>query len=496
MINIINFTPNGTGDIWINIILWLVNISSVVGGVVLFTLLLKLVTFPFDFMSRWSMRKNSVKMEQMRPELEKLQRQYADNKQMYNQKMMALYKKNGYSMFGACLPTILTLVIFIIAINGFQSYAGYQNREYFYNMSVAYNNVAYAGFETDDNYIVRDEKGEITIKTNELYELYNAGQRDVTSNGVTINFNVETENAGQPNEINRFKVWTANGYVRLIKGFKADGSLDEVTKYEVIESALQSTTLKNSENNNLTIIKDGATVDFANSGMTADAFIRDIQEQKSAEKYREEQASFLWIKNIWVTDSAMSHPIQSDWKMFKATHGYNGNDIGEDNYKALISKLEFEKTAPNGYFILIALSIVVSFVMQVVTTKSQQAQMELQTVDGKGMQTQKTMKWMMPIMMAVFSFMYTAAFSIYIIISSTLSVITTLGINYFVDKKFAKEIREKAPEQVRGRVYVEKEQPKEEKPKKKSKDEKFAHESKGDFLDGKSTRGHIRGRIK
>ena len=26
------------------------------------------------------------------------------NKDLYNQKMMALYKKNGYSMFGACLP--------------------------------------------------------------------------------------------------------------------------------------------------------------------------------------------------------------------------------------------------------------------------------------------------------------------------------------------------------------------------------------------------------
>ena len=67
-------------------------------------------------------------------------------------------------------------------------------------------------------------------------------------------------------------------------------------------------------------------------------------------------------------------------------------------------------------FILVILTAGISFLTQIVMTKQQKAQMELQTVDGQGMQTQKIMKWMMPIMMAIFSFMYTAAFSIYIIL--------------------------------------------------------------------------------
>ncbi|MBP5467211.1 MAG: YidC/Oxa1 family membrane protein insertase, partial [Clostridia bacterium] len=110
IISIINFTAPSTGNTFAKLIMWLVSItSSVAMGVILFTLFLKLITLPFDFMSRFSMRKNSIKMEQMRPELEKLQQQYANDKNLYNQKMMALYKKNGYSMFGACLPTIITL---------------------------------------------------------------------------------------------------------------------------------------------------------------------------------------------------------------------------------------------------------------------------------------------------------------------------------------------------------------------------------------------------
>ncbi|MFR6055313.1 MAG: hypothetical protein ACLUHK_01640 [Eubacteriales bacterium] len=54
---------------------------TIVLGVTMFTLALKLVTFPLDFYSRASMRRNSLKMEQMRPQLEKLQKQYAGDKQ-------------------------------------------------------------------------------------------------------------------------------------------------------------------------------------------------------------------------------------------------------------------------------------------------------------------------------------------------------------------------------------------------------------------------------
>ena len=170
--NIINFTmPSVSGfeGFLVNIIIWLVEISSSIAlGIVLFTLILKLITLPFDYFSRASMRKNSLKMEEMRPELEKLQKQYADNKELYSQKMMALYKKNGYSMFGSCLPTILTLVIFFIAIGAFTDYSQYQNKKGFYEMSQSYNRVVYAGFdicEENNDYIYTDGNGVIHIKT-------------------------------------------------------------------------------------------------------------------------------------------------------------------------------------------------------------------------------------------------------------------------------------------------------------------------------------------
>ena len=46
---------------------------------------------------------------------------------------------------------------------------------------------------------------------------------------------------------------------------------------------------------------------------------------------------------------------------------------------------------------------------------------------------------MMPIMMAVFAFMYTSAFSIYIILSSIIGIGTTFLINFIVDLQLKKE---------------------------------------------------------
>ncbi len=512
---ILNFSAPGSGSWLVQLIYWLVkSCSSVALGVILFTVILKLVTLPFDYFSRASMRKNSLKMEQMRPELEKLQAQYADNKELYNQKMMALYKKNGYSMFGACLPTIITLVIFIVAINAFTDYSKFQNKTYFYNMSNSYNNVIYAGFELDsEGYIYRDKNGEIVINYNDIKnkDIEDGKQDnqisvfDKNNNPFTIHYD-EIISSDKTN----VRIYTQNGYVIFHQEFDINTGnllLQRFSPRADILTGIASNenyVLASEENNFLKIKIDGEEKTFAEVNgtekevkkdgtkiyWTAENFILDIRQTKSAETYRNEEQSFLWVKNIWVTDSPMSHPIEKSWSKFKSTHGYSNADtydIGKEGYNNLIAKLDYEKNAPNGYFILVALTALSSLFMQIVMGKAQKAQMELQTVDGQGAQTQKVMKWMMPIMMAFFAFMYTAAFSVYIVISSVISIGTTFGINFIVDRKFKKQNANKPTQKIRGRIYVPKQEEKKEEPKKKerAKDDKFAHVSGGDFLSGK-----------
>lgn len=146
--------------------------GSIGVGIIVFTLILKLITLPFDIFSRVSTKKNALRMEKMRPELEKLQRQYANNSQLYQKKMQDLYKQNGYSPFAACLPTLLNLVVFIIVIGQFSTYSNYANFEVFCKMSEAYETAVDAYDETNQTeYIIRvkDENGAETKNFNLVY---------------------------------------------------------------------------------------------------------------------------------------------------------------------------------------------------------------------------------------------------------------------------------------------------------------------------------------
>ena len=506
--SIINLTAPETGNFLVDIILWLVTVtSSVAAGVILFTVILKLITLPFDFMSRFSMRKNSIKMEEMRPELEKLQVQYADNKDLYNQKMMALYKKNGYSMFGACLPTILTLIIFIVAVTAFNDYSKYQNVRYFYDMSVSYNNVIYAGLDTDSEYIVRNGDS-LYIDMDKISAKYDAGETEFVPEGEDHTVYIEKTD-------NKFLVYTTNSYVKYQRGFfvaeggsKVYGAEEYLLRSDGL--GLENNPLASEENNYLKITVDGESKVFSDvsageSPMSGEEFILDIRQTKAAETFRNNGSKFLWVKNIWVTDSAMAHPIES-YTEFNNKHGKREGGscscsgtvtpvMAEGDYNNLTDKLGEEKNQPNGYFILVALTAGISLLTQLVMSKSQKAQMELQTVNGQGAQTQKIMMWMMPIMMAIFAFMYTAAFSIYIVLSSLISMLTTIGINKIADIKF----KNKKDEQniTHSRVYTPKEDEKKKESPKKDKKKKVQDAEKGDFLSGEADKKkHIRGRLK
>ena len=102
---------------------------------------------------------------------------------------------------------------------------------------------------------------------------------------------------------------------------------------------------------------------------------------------------------------------------------------------------------------------------------------------------------MMPIMMAIFSFIYTASFSIYMVLSSAISIGTTLLINKIIDVKFKKANGDDGDEDViRGRVFTPKQ---EEQPKKEKKSKKKEQENdQGDFISGPKKVKHPRGRIK
>ena len=292
---------------------------------------------------------------------------------------MALYKKEGYSQFAACLPTLFTLIFFIVVINAFTQYSTYTKIDTFNQMATAYT---------------------VSVSENEY---------------------VETK---KYNEVE---------YKEVIDGV-------EVTK---------------------------TRIEFADNGEKEGFFFDDSQgdykelvvkpaQDAAAKKYFEvsENAKFLWVENIWIQDLPWKKAFISKEDYLNSTFTYSKGCSSEQIKTGIKSEavydvlmgselLKEEKNKPNGYLILVVLSIGTMLLSQLIMTKSQKAQMELQTVDGmngQAAQTTKMMTWMMPIMFGVFSFMYTASFSLYLIVSTVFSTFSTLIINKIVEKSFEKKL--------------------------------------------------------
>lgn len=79
-------------------------------SMVIFTILIKLVLLPLDYKSRKSMRR----MTRLQPQVAKLQKKYANDKEKLNQKTAELYRREGINPMSGCLPMLVSMVILFI----------------------------------------------------------------------------------------------------------------------------------------------------------------------------------------------------------------------------------------------------------------------------------------------------------------------------------------------------------------------------------------------
>lgn len=413
---------------WIGqLIRGLISGVGVVGvGIILFSLILKLIVLPFDVYQRISMRKQNIKMKEQKDRMEKLQKQYANDKEKYNQKLMEMYKENGISMMSSCLPMILSLVIFIVAINAFNAFSQYSNVQNYNTMVNAYNAQiqSYCPDLKEEN--VRFEGDKIVVQSQDATDYIYYQVSNQSDETVYSAYNDEThayiENANNKE------------YILDVAKIKADAAL-----------MAEITPLITGEVN-----EEQAMYDYF-VGKAQDAVVTAYGDTVS------ENTGFLWIKNIWVTDASYKSPVldysgfETEAKREKFRVGdekvayseigsYTGTQVyTEDAYNVITAKLTQQKEQANGYYILIALSIGTILLQQFVTMRSQKEQQQFSTVDGQGASQQKMTMIIMTGMFAIFSFMYSSAFSIYMVTSNLFSLLSTIIINKSVDVVMAKK---------------------------------------------------------
>jgi len=91
--------------------------------VVVFTVILRLVMSPLDFVSRKAMQKQTA----AQPYIARIQKKYAGNPQVMQKKMGEFNKKHGISMLKGCLPMLLTLPLFIVFLDGMTTWGNVSN---------------------------------------------------------------------------------------------------------------------------------------------------------------------------------------------------------------------------------------------------------------------------------------------------------------------------------------------------------------------------------
>jgi len=94
-------------------------ISGMYGGgvvsygvaIIFFTIILKLILLPLDFLNKYFTKRNARFMKKIKPEEDTLKEQYASDPMQLHRARQELYRKHGYKMSGFCIFMFINLFV-------------------------------------------------------------------------------------------------------------------------------------------------------------------------------------------------------------------------------------------------------------------------------------------------------------------------------------------------------------------------------------------------
>jgi len=331
-------------------------------AIILITICIKLVLLPLDYLNKRSTIKMNELNAKIQPKIAEIQKRYPD-KNIQNQKINELYKKEKINPLGSCLPMlagfVLQLVVFITLFSGLNSMSAYKITNQYEKLQVAY--------------ITEYAQKVDSLTSEEIEELTSV---EIDNYIIKISTKLETESEEEYQE-------------RLTKA------------------------------------------------------------QSSAnKKYKDVKDSFLWIKNVWIADSAFKKSIPS-FESYLGTSKIKLKDDEKENakiaYNYVMGSLSSSSKGVNGYFILALLAAASTYFSQYLATRKQKKKENFYTQNQKPTEQQKAqegsakvMMVVLPVIMAIFALSNNSIFSLYIVTSQLVSMVTTPLVNKLVslsDKK-------------------------------------------------------------
>lgn len=358
--------------------------------IVVFTLILKLVISPLDFYQRYKMNKNQKITERLKPTMDKLRKQYAGDEKAFSQKQMELNRKEGYSYFSACLPMIITLVVFITMFTSMRTVSQYMTLDQYVTLHDQYT-IVYERVldETGDETKAHDVGQEV------VYRLYYDGMNDDIRGEIkekyAINNIVYTPPEGE------------------------DGSSVKPWLWD-----------------------DGVVYDSVNEswGWIKNVWSPDVPWKSGNSFFGSGRAVLDWssFKNaIGKYDEKVLEKMDEN-KVESFNH-----IMTDSEYNKVMGKLinDDSRDMTNGYLILPILVVLLSVGSQLLSTFQQKKAGQVDAKGGAGM-SMKIMMFVMPVMMAFFALQSAAIFSLYMVTNSAVTLVFNLlftGIIKLIDKR-------------------------------------------------------------
>jgi len=210
---------------------------------------------------------------------------------------------------------------------------------------------------------------------------------------------------------------SANQFLEVRQAYFAEYDID-------VDSLLESETAMN----RLAVVLDGKS-DDEKATLLANA------QASALAKYEETKDSFLWIDNIWLPDAAWTNPIMP-YKTFIDNSDISTDDITEDEYNLVLESADAETRNSNGFFILVVLAVVTSYLSTAVNgwvTKASAKKKGLNMNQVSLGNTGKILMWILPVVIGLIILFYNAAFAIYSTMGSIVLLITNPIMTLFID---------------------------------------------------------------
>lgn len=386
--------PNG---VWEKIIMAFHNgIHNYAWAIIVFTIVLKIILLPLDFLNKYVTAKNAKVQKAIQPELEKIQKQYGNNKQIINQKTMELYKKNNYSVTGSCVVMLinmaLTLTIFITLFSGLNSMAAYK-------VQYQYNEIQKSYYSVED------------YSNDNLAERYKHYFIEYASDTANLNDEgkIKDETAAKTYAIDKVKaeIATYNNETNNANALKRYGEVKESWLW--IDNIWKSDT---PWTNSVATFKE-----YSNS---ARATFKDVEIKNTAD----EQIGMLTAGDL--------------------------KSLAEAEYNQIMDPIRESSGRANGYLIVVILAAGLNLISLLASQGKLKFKRKKKTTLEEEPKQKQPGGWLMlvllPAIMIYITLIYNAVFGLYIFVSSLVTTAATPLINWLINvidkKKQAKKDKE------------------------------------------------------